>query len=161
MRNTTIAVLAAISTLAAPLSAQSDYNTRVIQAMAPAGKYVGPICPLPGGDFHTSSAGTYLKTATEGFKDKEIGQSQVNSKTYAEGLKKALRLRSMRLPRIPRTQRGMVLLRPRFACRSATFVLPIRRSRISRLCRPTAARPRSSRCARRRGWCSSLRAATS
>lgn len=89
MRNTTIAVLAAMAALTAPLAAQTQYNSRVVEAMSPGGKYIAPLCPLKGGDFRTSSAGLYLKTATEGFKDQSIGASQVSRQTYIEGLKKA------------------------------------------------------------------------
>ena len=90
MRHTTIAALAGVAVLTAPLAAQTQYNARVAQAMSPGGKYVTPICPLKGGDFRSSSAGLYLKTATEGFKDQSIGSSQVSTATYTEGLKKAL-----------------------------------------------------------------------
>ncbi len=90
MRHTTIAALAGLAVLTAPLAAQTQYNARVAQAMNPGGKYIAPICPLKGGDFRTSSAGLYLKTATEGFKDQSIGVSQVSTLTYNEGLKKAL-----------------------------------------------------------------------
>lgn len=89
MRTSTIAVLATLVGLAGPLSAQTELNLRVAQAMS-GGRYQSPLCPLPGGDFHTSSAGLSLKVATEGFKDASIGQSQVNSKTYTEGVKKAI-----------------------------------------------------------------------
>ena len=91
MRNTTIALLSGLAVLTTPLAAQTKYNARVIQAMAPAGgKYVAPICPLKGGDFRTSSAGLYLKVAIEGFKDASVGQSTVSEKSYNEGLKKAI-----------------------------------------------------------------------
>ena len=91
MRNTTIAVLACMAALSAPLTAQTQYNARVVQAMAPAAaKYDAPICPLKGGDYRTGSAGLYLKTAIQGFKDQSIGASQVSTESYNEGLKKAL-----------------------------------------------------------------------
>ena len=90
MRHTTIAALAGMTALTAPLATQAQYSARVAIALNPGGKYVAPICPLKGGDFRTSSAGLYLKTATEGFKDQSIGASQVSVTTYTEGLKKAL-----------------------------------------------------------------------
>ena len=55
MRIRAIAVLAAVTGLAAPLRAQTQYNTRVAIAMAPRGKYQAPLCPLKGGDFHSAA----------------------------------------------------------------------------------------------------------
>ena len=54
MRNTTIAVLAALVAAAAPSLRKPKPTCGWCRQMAPQGKYVGPLCPLKGGDFHTS-----------------------------------------------------------------------------------------------------------
>ena len=90
MRTNGIVMLAGLCVLAAPLRAQTEYNARVALALAPRGKYQAPLCPLKG-DFHSASAGTYLKTASEGFTDDITNQkSQVDSKKYTDGLGRAI-----------------------------------------------------------------------
>jgi tetratricopeptide (TPR) repeat protein len=85
-------VLAALTVLGLPLSAQDQYNTRVALALAPRGKYQAPLCPLKGGDFHSASAGLYLKVASEGFTDDLTNQkSQIDSKKYTDGLVRVLK----------------------------------------------------------------------
>lgn len=87
MRIRAIVALAILSSMAAPLHAQTEYNTRVALALRPQGRYQAPLCPLKGGDFHSASAGTYLKTASEGFTDDITNQrSQIDSKKYTDGL---------------------------------------------------------------------------
>jgi tetratricopeptide (TPR) repeat protein len=68
MRNAAFVTLAGLA-VAAPLSAQTQYNTLVVDALRPRGRYEAPLCPLKGSDFRTNSAGVYLKTAAEGFND--------------------------------------------------------------------------------------------
>jgi len=90
MRITTIAVLAGLVAVTAPLAAQTQHNTRVQFAMAPAGKYSAPICPIKGGDFHTNSAALSLKAAAEGVSDYNGAKSQVDTKKYLDLLEKAV-----------------------------------------------------------------------
>lgn len=85
MRITTIAALASMVVLAAPLAAQSEGNERVMQAMSPGGKYVPPLCELKGGNFQTSGAGVSMKTASEGgFTSATDGRTQVDRKKYVD-----------------------------------------------------------------------------
>jgi tetratricopeptide (TPR) repeat protein len=95
MSTRALVIAAALTGLAAPLRAQTQYNTRVALALAPRGKYQAPLCPLKGGDFHSASAGTYLKVASEGFTDDLTNQkSQIDSKKYTDGLGRAVKAAS-------------------------------------------------------------------
>ncbi|MGH7523176.1 MAG: tetratricopeptide repeat protein [Gemmatimonadales bacterium] len=92
MRIRAIVALTILSGMAAPLHAQSEYNTRVAVALRPQGRYQAPLCPLKGGDFHSASAGTYLKVASEGFTDDLTNQkSQIDSKKYTDGLGRVIK----------------------------------------------------------------------
>lgn len=85
MRITTIAALASMVVLAAPLAAQYEANAKVMQAMSPSGKYQPPLCPLPGGNFQTSGAGVSVKTASEGgFTSATDGRTSVDRKKYID-----------------------------------------------------------------------------
>lgn len=93
MRGLTETVLGGLILLTAPLAAQTtDHNQRVVDALYVRGRYQGPLCGLPGGDFHSSSAGTYLKTAVEGIEDdnKGGGRSTVDFKKYTDIVEKAV-----------------------------------------------------------------------
>jgi len=95
MSTRAIVMAAVLTGLAAPLRAQTQYNTRVALALAPRGKYQAPLCPLKGGDFHSASAGTYLKVASEGFTDDLTNQkSQIDSKKYTDGLGRVVKAAS-------------------------------------------------------------------
>lgn len=89
MRITTIAALAGMVAVTAPLAAQTQLNQRVQLAMAPQGKYLPAFCELKGGTFMTSSAGVYLKTAAEGYNDKQGNVGTVDAKKYTDILNKA------------------------------------------------------------------------
>lgn len=62
MRKCAQLALAMTVTMAATASAQTEANPRVMKA-ATMGNYKKPLCELKGGDFRTSSAGTYLSGA--------------------------------------------------------------------------------------------------
>ena len=92
MRIRAIVALSMLSGMAAPLHAQTEYNIRVALALRPQGKYQAPLCPLKGGDFHSASAGTYLKVASEGFTDDLTNQkSQIDPKKYTDGLGRVIK----------------------------------------------------------------------
>lgn len=91
MRTQAIMGLAGLGVLAAPLRAQTQYNARVALALRPAGRYEAPLCPLKG-DFRSASAGTYLKTASQGFTDDLTHQtSQIDSRKYVDGVGRAVK----------------------------------------------------------------------
>ena len=85
MKQGTIAVLAGMMAVTAPLAAQTQVNLRVVQAMYAAGKYVAPLCPLKGGNYQTNGAGVSLKTASEGgFTSATDGRTNVDTKKYVD-----------------------------------------------------------------------------
>src|ERR1019366_1195283 len=90
MRITTIAALAGMVAVTAPLAAQTQGNARVMQALSGKGKYVPATCPLKGGNFQTNSAGVSLKTASEGgFNSATDGSTHVDTKKYIDLVNRA------------------------------------------------------------------------
>ena len=86
MRIPTIAALATLVAVAAPLAAQSQPNQMVIQAMGSGGKWVTAQCEIKGGNFQTNTAVVSLKTASEGgFSSEKDGRtSTVDTKKYMD-----------------------------------------------------------------------------
>jgi tetratricopeptide (TPR) repeat protein len=85
MRIPTIAALASMVAVAAPLAAQSQPNQMVIQVMGAGGKWVSAQCEIKGGNFQTNTAVVSLKTATEGgFTSDKEGKTTVDTKKYMD-----------------------------------------------------------------------------